>query len=41
MLVSLALGILGVIALGAAVLGILWLVQFVVGNEEGRARESR
>jgi hypothetical protein len=34
------LGLFGAIALGAAVVGMLWLVQFVVGNEE-RGRESR
>jgi hypothetical protein len=33
------LGLLGLLALGAAVVGILWLVQFVVGNEERRARD--
>jgi hypothetical protein len=37
---AIALGILGAIALGAAVVGFLWLVQFVVGNEERRSRES-
>jgi hypothetical protein len=31
----------GVIALGAAVIGMLWLVQFVIGNEERRGKESR
>jgi len=27
------------VALGAVVLGIMWMIQFVVGNEERRARE--
>jgi uncharacterized membrane protein YGL010W len=26
----------GLLALGAAVVGIMWLIQFVVGNEERR-----
>jgi hypothetical protein len=28
-------------ALGAVVVGMLWLVQFVIGNEELRGKESR
>jgi hypothetical protein len=28
----------GLVALGAVVLGILWLVQFVLRNEEKRSR---
>jgi len=32
-------GILGLIALAAAVVGILWLIQFIVRNEERGARE--
>jgi hypothetical protein len=33
------LGLLGLLALGAAVIGFMWLIQFVLGNEE--RRESR
>jgi hypothetical protein len=29
------LGLLGLLALGAVVVGMLWLIQFVVRNEEG------
>jgi len=32
-------GILGLIALAAAVVGILWLIQFIVRNEERGAQE--
>jgi hypothetical protein len=33
------LGLVGLLALGAAVIGIMWLIQFVVGNEERRVRD--
>jgi hypothetical protein len=33
------LGLLGLLALAAAVVGIMWLIQFVVGNEERRIRD--
>jgi len=32
-------GILALLALAAAVVGILWLIQFVVRNEERRVRD--
>jgi len=32
-------GLLGLLALGAAVVGILWLIQFIVRNEERGAGE--
>jgi hypothetical protein len=32
-------GILALLALAAAVVGILWLIQFVVRNEEQRVRD--
>jgi hypothetical protein len=31
-------GMIGLVALGAVVLGMLWLVQFVLRNEEKRTR---
>lgn len=40
-MIAIVIGVLGAIVLGAAVVGILWLVQFVVGNEERRTREPR
>jgi len=33
-------GAIGVVALAAVVLGMLWLVQFVLRNEEKRTREG-
>jgi hypothetical protein len=30
----------GAVALGAVVVGILWLVQFVLGNEERGSRKA-
>jgi hypothetical protein len=33
------LGVLGLLALAAVVIGFLWLIQFVVGNEEQRVRD--
>jgi hypothetical protein len=33
------LGILAMVALGAAVVGFLWLLQFVLNNEEGHVRQ--
>jgi hypothetical protein len=32
-------GLVALIALGAAVVGMLWLIQFIVRNEERGARE--
>ncbi|HEX3629776.1 MAG TPA: hypothetical protein VHW91_04855 [Candidatus Dormibacteraeota bacterium] len=40
MLLVILLGAAGALALGAVVVGMLWLVQFVVGNEE-RGRDLR
>jgi hypothetical protein len=40
-LLAIALGVLGAVALGAVVVGILWLVQFVLRTEEGAAGKSR
>jgi hypothetical protein len=34
----LLVGMLGLVALGVVVLGMLWLVQFVLRNEEKRTR---
>jgi hypothetical protein len=34
----LLVGVIGVVALGVVVLGMLWLVQFVLRNEEKRTR---
>jgi len=34
----LLVGMLGLVALGIVVLGMLWLVQFVLRNEEKRTR---
>jgi hypothetical protein len=33
------LAILAMVALGAAVVGFLWLLQFVLNNEEGQLRQ--
>jgi hypothetical protein len=33
------LGVLGLLALAAVVIGFMWLIQFVVGNEERRVRD--
>jgi len=33
------LALLALLALAAAVIGFMWLIQFVVGNEEQRARD--
>jgi len=33
-------GAIGLVALAAVVLGMLWLVQFVLRNEERRTREG-
>lgn len=33
-------GVVGLVALAVAVIGFLWLLQFVLNNEEGRVRRS-
>jgi hypothetical protein len=38
-MLAVLVGILAVIALGAAVVGFLWLLQFVLNNEEGQLRQ--
>jgi len=39
LILSVFVGILALLALAAAVVGILWLIQFVVRNEERRVRD--
>ena len=37
-ILAVVVGAIGLLALGAAVVGILWLLQFVLRNEEKRSR---
>jgi hypothetical protein len=37
-ILAVVVGAIGLLALGAAVVGILWLLQFVLRNEEKRTR---
>lgn len=39
MILGVLVGLVGLAALGAAVVGFLWLLQFVVRNEERSARD--
>jgi hypothetical protein len=39
-LAFLVVGVVGLVALIVAVIGFLWLLQFVLNNEEGRVRRS-
>jgi len=39
-ILAVVVGAIGLLALGAAVVGILWLLQFVLRNEEKRTREG-
>jgi hypothetical protein len=36
-MLAVVVGAIGLVALGAAVIGILWLLQFVLRNEERRS----
>jgi hypothetical protein len=36
-ILAIVVGAIGLVALGAAVIGILWLLQFVLRNEERRS----